>query len=229
MAYNRIVLAIPHSTRTFRSCDWSDRELVERDADRWTDWRTEELFDCQGLNIFSVVGRISRFDCDLERLEDDPLEERGQGRLYTQSHSGATRVLTDAQAADLIVEWHQYRRNLADLLVDNTLLIDCHSFPCDISPIDICLGFNQDWSSPSEDLIQKIKDYFGGSGYCVGINDPYSNSITPSAGVSYHSLMIEVNKKCYLDDAYQLSDSGVSLRRLLHELYAKLLGESAWD
>ena len=44
---------------------------------RWTDWYTDELFtDSWGSDprIRYLVGTVSRFDCDLERLENDPLE-----------------------------------------------------------------------------------------------------------------------------------------------------------
>jgi N-formylglutamate amidohydrolase len=229
MAYDRIVLAIPHATRIIQSQEWSDRELVERDADRWTDWRTDELFECRSARIFTVFGGVSRFDVDLERLENDPLEAAGQGRLYTRSHSGAVRTLTDSRAGELIGMWSQYRTVLSNLLVEQTLLIDCHSFPEDVSPIDICIGCNQDWSCPSDVLIERIERYFTRLGYRVGINDPYSNSITPSESRCYQSLMIEVNKKTYLDDQYRLSESGILLRGELHKLYARLLGELPWD
>ena len=47
-------------------------------------------------------------------------------------------------------------------------------------------------------------------GYQVGINAPYSNSMAPNCGFVYHSIMLEVNKKTYLQsNSTLLRDNGL--------------------
>ena len=84
-------------------------------------------------------------------------------------------------------------------LTDTTLLIDCHSFNNEIAKdVDICIGFNEDWSKPDDNVIIGITSIFAAAGYKVKFNNPYSNSITPKSDSLYKSIMIEVNKKIYL-------------------------------
>lgn len=87
------------------------------------------------------------------------------------------------------------------------LLLDCHSFSSlpnllNSNPpnIDICVGFNDDATCPSETIINYIVQYFQSLGYKVGVNNPFSNSKTFDVPVKYHSIMIEVNKRLYMDE-----------------------------
>ena len=41
---------------------------------------------------------------------------------------------------------------------------------------------------------------FEKSGYRVALNNPYSGSITPPADFPYKSVMIEINKRVYMDE-----------------------------
>ena len=105
---------------------------------------------------------------------------------------------------------HQYR--LASLLVQHhgSLLLDCHSFSSIatlLQPdaaknrgIDICLGWNDDFTSPSDEILFMVEDYFKDKGYAVGLNTPYSNAKTVDTPATYNALMIEVNKKIYMDE-----------------------------
>lgn len=96
--------------------------------------------------------------------------------------------------------YESYISRLACFIDKNTLLIDCHSFPSELSDVDICIGFNDNNSKPKDEDIEYIKDLFSSHGYKVGINNPYSNSITPKSKFDYKSVMIEVNKRCYMDE-----------------------------
>ena len=44
--------------------------------------------------------------------------------------------------------------------------------------------------------VNLFEDY----GYKVGINEPYSNSETPDCSFPYQSMMLEVNKRAYMED-----------------------------
>jgi len=226
--YAKLILAIPHAVRRFQAELWSDPKLVEADANRWTDWYTDELFAVErnGHRIAAVIGEVSRFDCDLERLIDDPLEVEGRGILYRTSHSQATRSLTAAQQEDFLRHWYHYRERLRRELVPQGLLIDCHSFPSSIADLDICIGFNDDASRPADDTLHQMEQYFCQLGFSVGINTPYSNSIAPEVGFRYESVMIEVNKRLYLcEQNFILLPSAERVKQSLKILYRHLLEE----
>lgn len=96
--------------------------------------------------------------------------------------------------------WHSHQRCLRSALASGSspLLLDCHSFPTRMSDVDICIGFNEDWSKPDTRTIEYAVNWFEDNGFKVGINTPYSNSIAPECSFRYHSMMLEINKKAYL-------------------------------
>ena len=73
-----------------------------------------------------------------------------------------------------------------------------------MSDVDICIGFNEDWSKPCKETIEFTVNLFEENGYKVGINNPYSNSETPDCPFLYQSMMLEVNKKAYMDDSLRI-------------------------
>lgn len=219
MKFDKIVLAIPHSVRKTDFSNWDRPEVAKADSDRWTDWFTDKLFTPpQRERIVAVVGSVPRFDCDLERITKDPLESVGRGILYHTSHSGARRL---DSGEDSLHHWHDYRKAIAAELTPNSLLVDCHSFPSDISNVDICIGINDDWSSPDRETLDIVLQHF--CDYKVAINDPFSGSLTPEAGFPYTSLMIEVNKRLYLnEDTLTESAFAYKLHNTICSLFAKL-------
>ena len=111
------------------------------------------------------------------------------------------------------------------------LLIDCHSFSSlpnrlNSNPpdIDICIGFNEDETCPDKVVIGNIVHHFKTLGYKVGINEPFSNSKTFGVPVEYHTVMIEVNKRLYMDEqTLEKSDSFYKLKHDIQSLYDVLL------
>ena len=82
-------------------------------------------------------------------------------------------------------------------------IVDCHSYgDAQIkSDIDFCLGFNDNFDN--FEMLEKMKNHLEKNGYKVGINTPYSNAIVPSqfyGNELVKSIMIEVNKRLYLDN-----------------------------
>ncbi len=229
--YDRIVLAIPHATGAFDVSLWSAPVSVATDARRWTDWHTDRLFAGAGRGeprVRAVVGRVSRFDCDLERLEHDPLEVVGQGRLYTRSHSGAERVVPSDRAARWLRAWRRYRERIvaAGADAERPFLLDCHSFPADLAPdVDVCLGWNEDESRPDDDVLGVCRAAFERCGFRVAYNKPYGNAILP-VGWSGPSMLVEFNKSIYLDETdLALLPSARRVRTALRDFYAALFAE----
>ncbi len=232
--FNRIVLNIPHS---------STMGVFNKEIGRWkvnpfffndvvlkhTDLYTDFLFQVDNTSVISVVFPYSRFVCDAERLDDDPLEEIGQGILYS-SFKGQERLeLSEVAKTYLLGKRREHLNSLISSLVENSLILDCHSFNSEmIGSVDICIGFNDDFSYDAE-TVELIANQFKESGYQVAFNNPYSNSITPTKErTDYKSVMIEVNKRIYMDESnYKLQRNPRQWMRwygCLDKLYNKLLG-----
>lgn len=151
----------------------------------------------------------SRFIVDAERLWNDPMESIGQGIVYKEFEDYRRAIPSD-QERHLLNLWHWHQDRLRQALQEGALLLDCHSFPDDLSDVDICIGYNEDWSKPSDDIIDMAVNHFMDRGYKVGVNYTYSNSETPDCDFGYHSLMLEVNKKTYLKPgSILLQDDGL--------------------
>ena len=227
--YQQIILHIPHSSPVFPIGyeDWSAG--IDKDIIRWTDWFTDWLFSSAAVDnnhIIPVAFPFSRFFCDVERLIGDPLESVGQGIIYTdfgQNH----RDISDERIKELRKRFYApHIKRLKALLSPSTFLIDCHSFPDDFSDVDVCLGFNDDWSRPEDRILNAIESIFTRQGYKVGINTPYSNSISPEMPFMYHSLMIEVNKRVYMkNDAELAYAKALKVISAISEAYSAILPE----
>ena len=230
--FDRIVLAIPHATGVFDVSLWSDPVSAASDARRWTDWHTDLLFEGAGRGeprVRPVVGRVSRFDCDLERLEQDPLEGVGQGRLYSRAHSGATRVVPADRAKRWLRDWRRYRADVVAAAegARRPFLLDCHSFPAELAPdVDVCLGWNEDASRPTDDVLGACRAAFERHGFRVACNNPYGNAILPD-GWRGPSMLVELNKAIYLDESdLSLIPQAGLVKQTLRDLYSALLGKT---
>lgn len=110
------------------------------------------------------------------------------------------------------------------MLNEHSLLIDCHSFPSNLSDVDICIGVNDDWSRPTDFVIELVTEVFKQFGFSVRINHPYSNAIAPQTNFAYNSIMIELNKRIYLNEqTLELNESANKVRAVLDRLYMLLL------
>ncbi len=204
MKYKRIVLNEPHASveglYDEQLSFWSiDEKFINDIVLKWTDWHTDYLFHgFNNENIKTVRFPYSRFIVDAERLWDDPLEKHGQGIVYKQFDK-YTREVPEENERQLLKLWHWHQQRLRENLCEDALLLDCHSFPSEMSDVDICIGFNEDWSKPHVSTLDLAVNLFEENGYKVGINEPYSNSETPNCVFQYQSMMLEINKKNYME------------------------------
>ena len=205
MQYKRIVLNEPHASieglYDNQLSFWNiDERFINDIVLKWTDWHTDFLFHgYRSEKVRTVRFPYSRFIVDAERLWDDPLELHGQGIVYKQ-FDGYTRKVPEENEAMLLGLWHWHQQQLRENLSADALLLDCHSFPSEMSDVDICIGYNEDWSKPHKETIELAVNLFEDYGYKVGINEPYSNSETPDCPFPYQSMMLEVNKRAYMED-----------------------------
>ena len=200
-----------------------DARFINEVVNRLTDWHTDYLFHgFRHKDIKAVRFPYSRFIVDAERLWDDPLEAEGQGIIY-RHFNGYRRKVPKRNEARLLQLWANHQQRLKDELCPNALLIDCHSFPEDKGDVDICIGFNEDWSKPDKELLEFTLNLFDSNGYSVGINSPYSNSEAPECPFGYQSMMLEVNKRVYLEKSSLYLKSRCDKRKNVRELFSQLL------
>lgn len=207
--FNKIVLNIPHSSINgvfINGSGWSYNANLLNSVMKETDWHTDFIFSDTREEVVPFIFNYHRFLVDVERLENDPLENEGRGILYTNVNGHLRDGLDKDKCEQLMNLRKEYLNSISQELTDSTLLIDCHSFNNDVAKdIDICIGFNNDESKPNKEVINGIASIFTSAGYKVAFNKPYSNSITPKSECTYKSIMIEVNKKLYLKNGNEIN------------------------
>lgn len=227
--FGKIVLNIPHASPVlpFGRGGWENG--IRREIDRWTDWYTDWLFSSASRldsRIIPVAYPFSRFFCDVERLENDPLEAVGQGIVY-ERFGDLKRSVSEKERHFAMQSYYEHHDRLRRAIEgEDTLLVDCHSFPSDLSDVEVCIGFNDDWSRPEGYIIDSAVKSFSSCGYKVGINVPYSNSVAPLCPFPYTSMMLEVNKKAYLKRTGELDqEKGRMLRETIERILLSMLTE----
>lgn len=239
--YENILLHVPHSSTAFpEGCKFTWEDLDEEEK-LLIDYYTDELFKpCDQTEwIKSAVFPYCRLFCDVERLAKDPLEHKGLGISYRRTVDREDLPWEERSFSTLKEAFHYYAdfhayvsKKIVDMTIMNQiLLIDCHSFSnrpnllCSNPPdIDICIGYNDDDTCPGKVVIGNIVQHFKSKGYKVGINNPFSNSKTFSVPVRYHSVMIEVNKRVYLDElTLEKTENFNKLQYEIQSLCKKLL------
>ncbi len=216
--YEKILLHIPHSSTTFPPVsNYSFMDLDEEEK-LLIDYYTDELYNPNERTdyiISSAVFPYCRLYCDVERLVNDPLNNEGLGISYCRAMYGGDLPFEKRSFSSLrdafsyYADFHAYvSKRIVDMTsMNKILLIDCHSFSAlpnllnsNPSNIDICIGYNDDETCPEKKVIENIVQHLKSLGYKIGINEPFSNSKTFNVPVNYHSVMIEVNKRLYMNE-----------------------------
>ena len=207
--YTKLVAAIPHGVPNAAYWQWQEYPAARAWRDRWTDWFTDELFGLDLPGVTVVKSRLARLDCDVERLEDE--SDRLANFVRIADDEGLWKSVEGdaARRNGFLAEWYRYRAEVLAAAADGaTLIVDCHSFPSDLAPdVDICIGFNEDASRPDGETLGLVARIFRDAGYSVAFNRPYANALAP-VGYVGHSLMIEVNKRTYMNEQTLVKSDG---------------------
>jgi len=246
-----IILHIPHSSKIIPEDvrnqfiltdeEFNDELLLMIDA------HTDDLFIPENLEYESVIFPISRLVVDSERFIDDDLElmsEKGMGVIYNQTSNGKKlrRSITEQERRSLLNTYYHPHHEKLNKAVGNqlknygkVLIIDCHSFPSIPLPYeyvqskdrpDICIG-TDNFHTP-ESLTQRCVQLFQEKGYLIKINEPFSGSLVPGEyyrkNKNVHSVMIEVNRKLYMDEKtgnkiIQYNRVKFDIEKVLEKLY----------
>jgi len=210
-----MILHIPHS-----SVNTLGRNIEKFDIDYLTDWYTDELF--QHTDSDRVVFDISRFVCDVERFTDDKEEmvKVGHGISYTKGTRNNDIAPIDKE--EILSYYYKHHTKLNKLTAktlayfNSVVVVDCHSFPKDMSDFDFCIGFNEEST-----LNKEIIEYIRNNGYTVGVNSPYYGSLVPTNYINdsrVESVMIEVNKKLYLNEDMSKSPYFFELKKFINTI-----------
>jgi len=244
-----VLLHIPHASVAIPE-EWREAFLLSsEDLDcellRMTDRYTDDLFQCDNADRLEFP--VSRLLVDPERFErdeDEVMANRGMGAVYVKTSDG--RPLKSALGREELMDafYRPHHRQLSEWTANaieqygRALIVDCHSYPDNPLPSDIdqspgrpdfCIGtageHTPDWVT---DVVQSALERLGHS---VTIDRPYAGAIVPidryGADYRVRSVMIEINRKLYMDEATGAKNPGYaktreSMRIVLAEL------ASAW-
>jgi len=221
-----IICNIPHSSISIppeyrKDFLISDAELkieVLILADLYADQLFKPLLKYCG----GIIAKFSRVVTDVERFEDDKKEimsKVGMGVLYVKSEKGKIiRKISRAQRSRYLNALYRPYFDQFNQLIENCLkkfgkclILDCHSFPSRPGLYeldqrkdrpDICLGTDS-FHTPLK-LAKCLTANFNKSNFTVKKNSPFQGTMVPNKyykiSSNVHSLMIEINKKLYLDE-----------------------------
>jgi N-formylglutamate amidohydrolase len=246
--YLPIITHIPHSSPDIPIEDQanflrSSGEL-KLEVNKLNDHYTDRLFQSNLSNVTPLIFPINRFLVDVERFELDeqePMSAKGMGALYTHDTEGVRfrESLTGEAREALLNKYYRPHHKQLNLLVEKAingfgqaLIVDGHSFPdiplpCDSNQEfprpDICLGTDS-FHTP-EWIIELAKAQFEKQGYSVEINSPYNGTMVPldfyKTDNRVSSIMIEINRRLYLDDEYQaIQPNFEKLNACINQLFA---------
>ncbi len=237
--FNNILAWVPHTGLFLPNIDNSSKwDKLSQDALILADYQVDVLYKFLPNRITS---RYSRFAVDLERYLDDkqePMSAKGMGYLYNRLIEGTPFDRAVFGETSIFTEYYKQKhaelKKAVESIGDGCVLLDLHSFnpkpiECDMDKTpnrpDICLGFNEDETKPTENTLKAIKDYLEDNCLKVAYNTPFSGSMTTNTKVKYKSLMIEINKRCYLTNN-KLNSNIYKLSNKLHNI-CLLLGNNS--
>jgi N-formylglutamate amidohydrolase len=236
-----LVFHIPHSKtdipEQFKNDFVNDDELIQNEINLLTDFATDEMFTIEDTT--KIVFPYSRIFCDVERLndEDEVMFKFGRGFYYTKTDSGEQLRLNENNKDLIHKEYYTKHHNELTKIVDEKIeskgfvtIIDCHSYSNTPFVSDFeqkndrphfCLGTDE-YHTPKW-LVDMIYNNLTSLGYSVEINYPYSGTIIPlthyKQNDKVYSIMIEVNRKLYMNENYIVDNDNVSI---LNDIFVKM-------
>ena len=219
-----MILHIPHSSV---DTNFITVENEQVNINLLTDLYTDELFDFN--TAVKVIFPYNRMVVDVERFKNDAMEKYGKGYIYKTDYFN-NLIKREIVNFELIYDnYHRIFNNTINeylSLFPIAFIVDCHSFPNipfpwenDVSERpDICIG-TTDSHTPLE-IIDPLVKYFNSYNLTVNINNPYNGTIIPSDFINradeVHSIMIEVNRKLYLDNKYHKNSLFNDIKKMIN-------------
>lgn len=207
-----MIIHCPHSSTKINGLVEFTNGKEKENLDFLTDTDIDYLFTHDFHS--KITFPFSRFVCDVERLPYDPMEEKGQGIIYRRDifNDIIKRNIPDAKVYELYKMHHKKLNkavNYSLTLFPKVVIVDAHSFTStnDNDP-DVCIGTDV-FHTPSE-LTDIVVNFFMNKGYIVRLNDPLNGTFVPQLHAKKNkdveSIMIELNKKIYLNNKEEMRD-----------------------
>ena len=223
-----LIAHIPHASlfipSELRPSLLIDNEALKGELLLLTDRYADELFSCiYEIGGISFICNFSRMIVDVERFEDDQVEmmsKKGMGAVYTKTSRGMDlRVDIRTQDGQTLIErfyrpYHEaFEQEVQNLLAlfEECLIMDCHSFSSNPLPFeldqdpqrpDICIGTDSFHTPPR--LIETIEEFSNRTDLRISFNKPYEGTYVPLKYLGIEkrvsSVMIEINRKLYMDE-----------------------------
>lgn len=200
-----------------------------------TDWFTDELF--QHDSAVRHVFQHSRYFCDVERLRNDPMEAQGQGIAYTKLRDGKVfRVLSPQEYGVIMSIYTAWHENLTSSVLaamkeqGRVVVVDCHSFCAEqvhrseADVPDVCIGINDEGDVVLQCLARAVQHSFERHGVSTALNHPYGGAIAPVLHARAFSIMIEVNKRVYMDADGKRGAGFAKSKRAIGDALASIRG-----
>lgn len=246
---SNILINIPHSSiylpTIFTEKLLIDKKYLEKEKDILTDIYTDDLFSNENCNILKC--NFSRLFCDVERFRNDKYETMskiGMGAIYTNTTKGDKLLNKDEEYNEFVLKnfydkYHNHFNKLCENILSSynkCIIIDAHSFSKELItslkiPItknipDFCIGFEKEFCD--YEIINIIETKIKKNNYSVTFNYPYSGSIVPnkyyiSKDNRVKSIMIEINKKVYLNSNGDKSYNYYNVKKLIQEIIKCIL------
>ena len=165
---------------------------------------------------------VSRLLCDVERFTgpEEVMEQYGMGFCYRKAYDGRKIKRISPALKDAAMVYYRRHHDALDAAAErsgNLLLIDLHSFSEETIPRgylerlegegirmpDVCIGADPEYTP--EFLTEAAECLFTEAGFRTAVNYPYQGCMVPNAVLNkrtdgkFAGIMIEVNKKIYLD------------------------------
>lgn len=203
----------------------------------------------------AVVARTPRAAVDCNRAEDDVdpslIDAPRRGRVTARARGGLgivpsrtqqhgflwRRPITPDQLGERLDQAHRPYHGAVEeqmrLLFDRfgcALLIDCHSMPPP-QPGTPPIVFGDCRGRTADEWVSRMAmDVARGCGFEAGLNDPFAGGHVierhawPARGV--HALQLEIDRRCYLDDALREPGPGFDRIAAFIETLSVELGEA---
>lgn len=218
------IIHVPHASLYLPDEFWShiilDKELIKRENEFLCDLLVDTFIPETFENIIKFP--YSRMFIDVERFRQDEIEtmsKLGMGAVYKKDSNQQIFIDYDESYKESILKsYYDVHHKMLEDKTDEVLnehneciIIDLHSYNDELvyklfkktNTPDICIGVEERFTDII--LLEYTKHYFESLGYTTMINYPYEGSLVPtkfyfSKDTRVKSLMIEINKRIYLND-----------------------------
>ena len=226
----------------YRSDYFLGPKELEENIFQYADLYTDELFESLLNRFGGVKSKYSRLFFDPERFFDDQQESMsrlGLGWFYEKAILEETPLRSTKNKEAIAEYYREHHKELNDKtqekldLYGKCTIIDCHSFSNErywfhdqsMGLPDICIGYDEDHVDMQ--LVEILKEEF--QSYNISINSPYSGSLVPTRfykkDKNVKSVMIEINKRLYLDADNNKSDEFDMICNILEQVLLRLIFE----